>query len=67
MSEEELNVDLSEDTADKTESTPDVDDAVEAKPETRKHKVKVDGEEREISDEDLLKDYQLRESSYYGS
>ena len=30
----------------------------------RRHKVKVDGEEREVTDDDLIRDYQLKEASY---
>lgn len=30
----------------------------------RKHKVKVDGKELEVSDDDLIRDYQLKEASY---
>ena len=32
--------------------------------EPRKRRVKIDGEEREVSDDDLVRDYQLKEASY---
>jgi len=35
-----------------------------ASSEPRKRRVKIDGEEREVSDDDLVRDYQLKESSY---
>lgn len=46
-------------------STNSVDDSVQAAPEEkRKFQVKIDGEDREIDEDELVKDYQLRSSSY---
>jgi len=47
------------------ESTNSIDDSVaENPPEKRKFQVKIDGEDREIDEDELVKDYQLRSTSY---
>lgn len=43
--------------------TPNQDSAQADIPQVKKYKVKVDGEEREVSEDDLLRDYQLQQAS----
>jgi len=57
-------VDTGEEGTEVLEGTEGLDEGNEAAPEVRKFRVKVDGEEIEVDEATLLRDYQLSKASH---